>query len=174
MERRIASGMEGYSKRKSPKKRGFISLVASQTGSAIFSPPCGARTIHPNLPTLYPAAPQVVGTCCPYRPCKTASSHSRNFALRFSHCNSSFRFECPMAGAALSAAPARACSSSSICCLLATLVATCPLVYPILTGLLRFFFSFFPFVFIFSKYVFLPATKISYSFERWWQWRGLR
>lgn len=58
-------------------------------------------------------------------PCKTASSLSRNSAIRFSHCAASAsKSGCHTAATALSAASARDSISSSICCLSAALVAS--------------------------------------------------
>ncbi len=143
MEHKIATGMEGYSKRKTSKKNGSIPLVASRTRSTAFAPPCSLRpfilTSLRCIPRPLKLLKLVADTC----PCKTASSLSRSSAIRFFHyTSSSFRSVCPPTAATLSAASTRALRSSSIRYLcLSSLSLTSPL---------RFFFSFFFLILILS------------------------
>lgn len=125
IERNITSGMERYFKRNSSKKRGSISLTASQkenTDSASFCSPrpfiLTSLRCNPALPKWFEVGAQ---TCL----CKSASSFHANLPFD----SLIVPLFCPSRGVLqlsplFLAASTRACNLSSARCFLAALVAT--------------------------------------------------
>lgn len=125
MERKIASRMEGCSKRKFTKKIGPMPLVASRKGSTAPACPCSPGPFILTTLRCTSAQPKLIelgAHTCPYR---TASSLLRNSVIRFSYCTpSSSKSVCPTAATSLLGVLAWAHRSSCIRCLLVTPVTT--------------------------------------------------
>ena len=108
MERKIATGMEGYSKRKTSKKNGSIPFVASRTESTAFAPLCSLESFILTSLRCIPEPPKLLKPVAHTCPCKTSYSLSRSSAIRFFYYTfSSSRLVYPPAATALFTASTR-------------------------------------------------------------------